>query len=696
MGLPWNKLSRWDRALLALAVLYLLLWPLEAAFAAAHAARIALRVAIFLAGSVVLVRLAIRGIRALTARFLWRVRHRMAAVYVFVGVIPVLLVLALAVFGTYLTLGPLAAYMVASRIEQRSASLQATAAAFGWKLRSVEVAERRAAAEEFLREVSPVFPGIMVRVETPAGPVGYPPWLLEGGLPPAIRNFQGVVRRQGQLFLAAQAQYEADGQSILFLVPLTETFLDSLLPALGPVEVLEAVLNPANQFRPEPAAANPPAAPGAGSDGGGEPSGGAAERERLSQGVRDARAFNSRTRSLAERLPPPAHPFDWRLPWVAPAQILSWSSGSIARADAFVLYTRPSAVWRVLSSNQSQGLNEVLDFLSAALRIAFGVLLAISVVVAVSLTRTLTRAIHELYVGTQLVNQGDLAYRTPVRGDDQLAELSRSFNTMTESIARLIVDSRERQRLESELAIAREVQAQMFPRAVPKLPGLELCGVCRPARAVSGDFYDFVQLGPGRVAFALGDVSGKGISAALVMANLHSIVRTQLSLLRPADGGGEIVFSTSELVSRTNRQLVACTAPEKFATFFFANYDDRSGALAYCNAGHLPPLLVRRGKARRLDVNGLIVGIMAEAPYNSSLLQLEPGDLLVAFTDGISEPENAYDQEFGEDRLIEIVIRESVRPAHEIIEIVMEEVVAWTGAGELQDDMTMLVARRNA
>jgi sigma-B regulation protein RsbU (phosphoserine phosphatase) len=198
------------------------------------------------------------------------------------------------------------------------------------------------------------------------------------------------------------------------------------------------------------------------------------------------------------------------------------------------------------------------------------------------------------------------------------------------------------------------------------------------------------------VAFALGDVSGKGISAALVMANLHSIVRTQLSLLRPADGGGEIVFSTSELVSRTNRQLVACTAPEKFATFFFANYDDRSGALAYCNAGHLPPLLVRRGKARRLDVNGLIVGIMAEAPYNSSLLQLEPGDLLVAFTDGISEPENAYDQEFGEDRLIEIVIRESARPAHEIIEIVMEEVVAWTGAGELQDDMTMLVARRNA
>ena len=222
MGLPWNKLSRWDRALLALAVLYLLLWPLEAAFTAAHAARIALRVAIFLAGSVVLVRLAIRGIRALTGRFLWRVRHRMAAVYVFVGVIPVLLVLSLAVFGSYLTLGPLAAYMVASRIEQRSASLQATAAAFGWKLRSVEVAGRRAAAEEFLREVSPVFPGIIVRVETPAGPVGYPPWLLEGELPPAIRNFQGVVRRQGQLFLAAQAQYEADGQSILFLVPLTD------------------------------------------------------------------------------------------------------------------------------------------------------------------------------------------------------------------------------------------------------------------------------------------------------------------------------------------------------------------------------------------------------------------------------------------------------------------------------------------
>lgn len=680
MGRLWNKLNRWDRALLALAVLYLLLWPLEPAFSGAHTARIVLRVAIFLTGSVVLVQLAIRGIRGLVGRFLWRVRHRMVAVFLFVGVIPVLLVIFLAAFGTYLTLGPLAAYMVASRIEQRSATLQATAASFGWKLRSVEVSERRAAAEEFLGEASPAFPGIMVRVETPAGAVGFPPWLLEGELPPAVRNFQGVVRRQGRLFLAAQAQYETEGQSILFLVPLTETFLDSLLPALGPVEVLETVLNPPRQLLPAPRSQVSATT----------------KSGELAEDVREARDFESRTRSLAERLPPPAHPVDWRLPWVAPAQILSWSSGSITREDAFVLYTRPSAVWRVLSSNQSHRLNEVLDFLSLTLRITFGILLVISVVVAVSLTRTLTRSIHELYVGTQLVNQGDLAYRTPVRGDDQLAELSRSFNTMTESIARLIVDSRERERLESELAIAREVQAQMFPRTVPKLAGLELCGVCRPARAVSGDFYDFVQLGPGRVVFALGDVSGKGISAALVMANLHSIVRTQLSLLRPADGDGEIELSTSELVSRTNRQLVVNTAPEKFATFFFANYDDRSGTLAYCNAGHLPPLLVRGGKAQRLDVNGLIVGIMADAPYNSSLVQLEPGDLLVAFTDGISEPENSYDQEFGEERLIEIVIRESARPANELIETVMEEVVAWTGAGELQDDMTMLVARRNA
>ena len=316
----------------------------------------------------------------------------------------------------------------------------------------------------------------------------------------------------------------------------------------------------------------------------------------------------------------------------------------------------------------------------------------ISLIVAVSLTRTMTGAVHELYLGTQRVNQSDFSHRVAIRGDDQLTELGHSFNAMTESIERLIEESRERQRLQAELEIAREVQARLFPRELPRLKSLDVLGVCRPAQEVSGDFFDYVELSPTRLALAFGDVSGKGISAALVMASMHSIVRTQLSLL--SRGNGELTLSTAELVARANQQLYAATAADKFATLFFGCYDEQESALVYTNAGHLPPFLIRGGEVRLLDVSGLVAGAFPDAQYESSKIELKAGDLFVAYTDGVTEPENAYEEEFGEQRLIEALLRHADRPIDEIIQAVMQEVIEWTGETTLQDDMTMLVARR--
>ena len=158
---------------------------------------------------------------------------------------------------------------------------------------------------------------------------------------------------------------------------------------------------------------------------------------------------------------------------------------------------------------------------------------------------------------------------------------------MTESIERLIEESREHERLQSELEIAREVQVRMFPREAPKLSTLEVLGVCRPAQVVSGDFYDYIQLSPSRIALAFGDVSGKGISATLVMATLHSIVRNATQFAGAQQRGVRAL--TAELVSRTNRRLHTDTSDDKFATLFFAGYDEREGVLSYSNAGHLPP-----------------------------------------------------------------------------------------------------------
>ena len=332
-----------------------------------------------------------------------------------------------------------------------------------------------------------------------------------------------------------------------------------------------------------------------------------------------------------------------------------------------------------------------------ALGIALGGLflgnLIVSFFVAISLTRSLTRAVNDLYVGTTHVNRGDFAYKIDVQGTDQISDLSRSFNAMTTSLERLMEESKRHQLLEAELEIAREVQGRLFPASPPELGGLEVLGVCRPARAVSGDFFDYVLRDDGRLAISFGDVSGKGISAALVMASLHSILRAQFSLL--SSGGSEgLERAASLVVERANLQLCEETAPEKFSTLFFGAYDPESGRLTYSNAGHLPPLLLRNGEISRLEINGMILGVFPSAEYSATSVSLESGDILVAYTDGVTEPENAQGEEYGEERLRLAVSHHSGQALQAVIEGVMDDVVRWTGESTLQDDMTMLVLRR--
>jgi sigma-B regulation protein RsbU (phosphoserine phosphatase) len=290
-----------------------------------------------------------------------------------------------------------------------------------------------------------------------------------------------------------------------------------------------------------------------------------------------------------------------------------------------------------------------------------------------------------------------------VQGRDQLADLSDSFNRMTENLERLLVVAKEKERLQSEVEIAREVQSQLYPRVVPQTRNLRLTAVCHPARMCSGDYYDYEVIRDSQVALAIGDVAGKGISAALLMATLQSSLRSQLqSALEIAAAAGNGVgtgfmpplLSTSHLVSRLNNQLHAYTSPEKYATFCFGIFDEPTNIFTYTNAGHLPPLLVRNGVAERLDVNGTVVGAFPFAKYDESHVELKPSDLLVCYTDGITEPENEYGEMFGEERLIDLIARSSHLNDEQIIEVVLESVTEWTATDELQDDMTVLLARR--
>jgi phosphoserine phosphatase RsbU/P len=327
------------------------------------------------------------------------------------------------------------------------------------------------------------------------------------------------------------------------------------------------------------------------------------------------------------------------------------------------------------------------------------------------LSRSITGAVAQLYQATTHVNRGDFSHRIPITSNDQLAALANSFNSMTESIQNLVLEQKEKQRLENEITIAQEVQAQLFPRHITQLPSLEVFGFCRPARSVSGDYYDFLSLGPERLLLAVGDVSGKGISAALLMATIHSAVRAYsvegIPALRQmqAVGAGPAVLTRGgsliegaevcpgTLLSLLNHQLYHSTPQEKYATLFLAMYDANTRRLTFGNAGHLPPLVLsENGAVKRLEDGGTVVGLFDNINYDEASVQLRPGEIFLAYSDGVTEPENEFG-EFGEQRLIELVHENRDLPLERISEIVTAAVDDWIGAAEQPDDVTLVLAR---
>jgi sigma-B regulation protein RsbU (phosphoserine phosphatase) len=211
---------------------------------------------------------------------------------------------------------------------------------------------------------------------------------------------------------------------------------------------------------------------------------------------------------------------------------------------------------------------------------------------------------------------------------------------------------------------------------------------------VSGDYYDYQRLDEDILALAVGDVAGKGISAALLMATVQSALRTQVRHCLETRRAGNSLVSTSDLVSKLNQHLYANTTPEKYATFCFGVYDERNSLFTYTNAGHLPPMLMRDGEPTMLDVNGTVVGAFPFSRYGESQILLLPGDLLLFYTDGITEAENPYGEQFGDERLLEALRRHRHLSPDEILPKVVELVSEWTASPELQDDMTLLLARR--
>ncbi len=713
--LPRTRLARAAVYLLGLDLLLFALQRLFGIFKVSYGQALSGWVGIL--SSLAIVLLGLLAFRWLRARVLWRLRNRLIVTYVFIAVIPVVLLVAMAFITLYLFAGQFANFVVTSELDSRLRSLQSANAAIAHELGAHLDRRQPATAEslEGLRRNEPAWVSRRIcawkggesldlcDAATPGKtPFALPPFLTTG--------FSAIVRDQDELYLRAATEIGTGPQklSVVSSEPLDRKLLEKVAKDLGEITLYALAFD---------SKATPSQAAGPSSGRHQTP-----ETERPGKqditllpgknGLRSDRGEEElRPAFTAGQLPKPGNSLDHEITFGTPLPVVDWASGEQKKTGALLrVQTRPSVLYARLFAalgDFATGVEYML-FFSA---VFFAIIELLALFVGTRLTRTVTGAVAQLYDATEHINRGDFSHRISVQSHDQLATLANSFNSMTASIENLIEEQKEKQRLQNELTIAQEVQAQLFPQHISQLASLEVYGFCRPARTVSGDYYDFLTLDPYRVILAVGDVSGKGISAALLMATIHSAVRAYSlerdpSLVQPvgagADGSTLLLASGSNggvsagaMLSLLNHQLFRSTPAEKYATMFLGMYDGHERKLTYSNGGHLPPIILGEdGSVRRLEQGGTVVGLFDNRSYEEASAALRRGELFVAYSDGVTEPENDFG-EFGEQRLIDLVWEHRDQPLARISEIVTAAVDDWIGANEQPDDITLVLARGN-
>ena len=611
---------------------------------------------------------------------LWRLRNRLFVTYLFIGVMPILLLLLMGGLAGYLFAGQFAAYVAISDLHSELLHLQAandSLAALLFPAGGAAATNERASAltkasdERFpQRTVTVLRNGEGFVLSTGGNLLPVAPLKL-----PAFINgdFTGYVLDQDALHLRTVKLFgnNRDHGALISDIPITPELLLPTTTRLGLITVLPPSRNGDIQI---PAAADP---------------------------------LLKRASVIAGEVPSRSNRLDITLRFFTLFDVVDWENGKMHQGGVDVA-TRPSMLYATLFAT----LGDDGDFWLHGLYlfgIFFGVIELAALYIGIRLSRSMTESVSELYQATEHVNRGDLSHRIQIRGHDQMAALEGSFNSMTGSLARLIEEQKEKQRLENELSIAYEVQDLLFPHKVTDIPSLEVHGMCVPARRVSGDYYDFIPLGTDRLVLAVGDISGKGISAALLMATVHAYVRAyslepEMAMV-PAlpqgdsrmyyrgDGSVDSQLAPALLMTTLNYQVYRSTPAAKYATLFLGCYDPSSRVLKYCNAGHLPPIILRAsGEAFPLDINGTVVGLFEGVAYDESSVVMEPGDILVAYSDGVTEPENDFG-EFGEDRLVALIREHRDKPLPRITEIITGAVADWIGGAEQPDDITVVLAR---
>jgi sigma-B regulation protein RsbU (phosphoserine phosphatase) len=653
-----------------------------------------------LAGGTVFV---LRGLDFAKRRLLWRVRRKLIISYIFIGFVPAILIIAFFTLGGLLLFSNFSSYLVQSRfraLTERAGSIASTTAAEVQRAGGRDIAgilDRRQEA------ISAEFPGASlaaVPITQPCGrpsaaavpappasdievagpwahvdtPVGVPAWI-------PCEGFAGLLtyERAGETPPASRSGLIVNGQDVDVATLGVEThaivravaFPESRAPRFA--VVVDLLVN--DRFRQQLRL-----------DTG-------AELTSLRRRSLDIPALPRKADDVDEPPTPIATGFSASASYL---EYIDWTTGKHGGVLVALMRLSISEVYQRISSQGfgdrqfGQGLFLILIIIG----VLFLIIEAAALVTGLVLAKSITGSVHALFVGTERVRQGDFKSKIAVVEKDQLGELSESFNQMTASIEDLLRQAAEKKRLEEELRIAHEIQMSLLPQGPLRMPGLSVTALCVPAREVGGDYYDFLPLDDHRVGVLIADVSGKGTSAALYMAELKGLVLS-LSL---------IYSSPRELLIAANRIIAKHLDARSFITMTYAVFDLAARTMTYARAGHCPLIYAPASPsgprlASVLAPDGLVLGLklddgqMFERILEEDTISLREGDLLLFFTDGITEAMDPGDDCFGEARLGRLVEEYGDLPADELRDRVLAEITTFVSGAPQHDDMTMILLK---
>lgn len=642
-----------------------------------------------------------RGMALAQSRLLWRVRRKLIISYIFIGFVPVILIVAFFLLGGLLLFSNFSSYLLQTRLQSLTGQARAIASTTAVEIQRaggrgvVSITSRRQAA------IAEEFPGASIAVvpmdrpcentdlpqapaETPRPPVTAGPWAHVE--PPrqlptwvSCSGFQGLLAYANldePIPARAGSELVVNGQPVgrdVDLVARAIVMPDSAAPAYAVIVDLLVNDPVRNELRSE-------------------------------TGVELAtvRTMRDSAPVLRARRPVAIHTANdsmTSLPGVSASfpEVVDWATGEtrsgtvVARMQLSIaeMYARMAAAQGAIG----QGLLIVL----LAIGVLFLIIEAIALVAGLALARSITGSVHELFTGTERVRLGDFGHKIAIRARDQLGELAASFNSMTASIEDLLRVEREKKRLEDELRIAHDIQMSLLPQGPLGFPGVSVTSVCVPAREVGGDYFDILPLDEHRVGVLIADVSGKGTSAALYMAEMKGLM---LSLSRNHS-------SPRDLLCTANQIIADHLNSRSFITMIYAIIDTRARTLTWARAGHTPLLSCPGPNSptpglQLLAPDGMVLGLNLgdHAIFDRLLVEqtmpIHEGDIFVLYTDGISEAMNAADDCFGEERLGTIVEEHAHLPSDQLRERILREIAAFVGDAPQHDDMTMLLLRIEA